>query len=543
MIPRTKASKFYDLPVEVLLESIFPYLHAADLTRLAAASRALHSFIHQDDLLWKRRLQDDFGVLPESTGWTSRWSKLYPRFHQPSVLAWRQPGRSLYRHCAAIGDGYSPVELKMRSSISEISACASAFHALDANGDVYVWGMLNGTGSRASTGRSPDFSNAATEAHQPSKLALPRPTAQLTCGRVHSAALDVDGRVWNLQSWGRPFAIKSPLMDCSSPPTTPRRLQCGSGYTSALMASGDVLIWYPLDGEIFQTVKSHEAQAAKQGESVAAIDGIIPCQSWEMEMDAALLRLPSLPTLPDLAEPDRNAMGVVLDKLYGTWKSLIGVTNQGHVVKIEVSCDRDPVGWTYLPHYSDHRLVRELLGQTQVDFGSMTISTHSNRFIVSFGAGATAVRLLGYETDSAHTVPRIIPDLGNGASSTITSVQGDHLTGSFELFSDRGGVFTWEQTQEDEDDDDSIESLVSESPPSPAGSQAPWAWAEALEDEDEDEHESESVVAGDPASSTSVEVKVTQRTFGGRKMFCRPACSDMSYTVVVAVCLDEVDDR
>lgn len=439
----------------------------------------------------------------------------------------------MYRHCAALGEGYSPVELQIRSPVSEVSACASAFHALDANGDVHVWGTLNGSGNRASTTESPDFSNAGTEALQPTKLALPSPTAQLSCGRVHAAALDVDRRVWNLQSWGRPFAIKSPLMDCSSSATTPLRLQCGSGYTSALMASGDVLIWYPLDGEIFQTVKSHSAQAATP---VVVGNGMIPCQPWEL--DAEPLRLPSLPALPDLAEPDRDAVHVSLDKLYGTWKSLIGVTNQGHVVKIEVSRDRDPVGWTYLPHYSDPRLVRELLGQTQVDFSLMTISSHSNRFIVSFGVGATAVRLLGYETDSAHTVPRIVPDMSTGAT-TITSVQGDHLTGSLELFSDRGEVFTWEQAQEDEDDEDSIENLVSASPPSPTGSQAPWAWAEPLEEEDEDEDASEDVVM-DSVEANGNEVKVTQRTFGGRKMFCRPACSDMSYTVVMAVCLDEV---
>lgn len=109
------------------------------------------------------------------------------------------------------------------------------------------------------------------------------------------------------------------------------------------MASGDVLIWYPLDGEIFQTVKSHSAQAATP---VVVGNGMIPCQPWEL--DAEPLRLPSLPALPDLAEPDRDAVHVSLDKLYGTWKSLIGVTNQGHVVKIEVSRDRDPVGWTYV---------------------------------------------------------------------------------------------------------------------------------------------------------------------------------------------------
>lgn len=59
---------------------------------------------------------------------------------------------------------------------------------------------------------------------------------------------------------------------------------------------------------------------------------IIPCETWEADLDP--IRLPPLPTLPDLdGEAGGNQQSTQLIKIAGMDNHLIGLTNKGHVLK------------------------------------------------------------------------------------------------------------------------------------------------------------------------------------------------------------------
>jgi SCF-associated factor 1 len=489
-------SCLYDLPTEIFLENILPYLNAPALTRFGATSKSFHSLI-QDDLIWRRKLEEDFRINPLHTGWTSRWASLYQRFMNPEVMAWRRPGHSLYRHISAIGDAFSPVQVTVPGArIMKISAGGSCFHALDSAGNVHVWGFLNG--SRIKKLDSSDFSSPATEATRPLRLLLPAPTVSTSCGRFHAATLDSNGHIWTFTSWGRPFRLLSPLLDCTSPESTPQLVQCGTGYTSVLTQSGDVLVWYPLDGDLQSKTNEHNLELDSEGYLVSASSGAIYCDTWEVE--ATPIKLPSLPPLPDLSQPleaEQIAPEAHLVQLSGTWNSLIGITNYGHILKIDVSCHREIQDWVYLPNFSDLGYVNRLLGHDESSMEMIRVDTQFNHFSISYGDGSHSAHLLGYEHDNAENIPLVIPDLGSGEN--VSHVLGDYLTGAFEALTDKGELYSWEQA-EDDDDDDPLLSLVS------------------------------------PTSSSST--RVTKTTFGQKRMFYFSPRSDLSYTVALAVCLD-----
>lgn len=68
----------------------------------------------------------------------------------------------------------------------------------------------------------------------------------------------------------------------------------------------------------------------------ASEDGVIPCVAWELRADP--VRLPRLPTLPKLSSNNDDAgenINTHLVQIAGLDRHLIGLTNQGHVLKFE----------------------------------------------------------------------------------------------------------------------------------------------------------------------------------------------------------------
>ena len=55
--------------------------------------------------------------------------------------------------------------------------------------------------------------------------------------------LDANSAVWNFETWRRPCRLVSPLLDCSSPETTPIQIERGFLFSAILMGSGDVYVW------------------------------------------------------------------------------------------------------------------------------------------------------------------------------------------------------------------------------------------------------------------------------------------------------------
>ena len=152
--------------------------------------------------------------------------------------------------------------------------------------------------------------------------------------------LDINYTVWTFTSWGRPFRLVSPLLDCSSLETTPIQIECGWESSVVLTKSGDVYLWWLYEGAFGEQYWKAIAKL-DEDESTNAIvpDGgtVIPCHTWEINLDP--IKLPILPRLPDLLatglSEEEHRKETKLIKISAFDNSLVGLTNKGHVLKMD----------------------------------------------------------------------------------------------------------------------------------------------------------------------------------------------------------------
>jgi SCF-associated factor 1 len=162
--------------------------------------------------------------------------------------------------------------------------------------------------------------------------------------------MDARGQVWTFLSWGRPFRLASALLDCGTPETTPRQVECGWAFSSVLTQSGDVFAFWPFAGAMGLAVREQNSSMDQQGDDKHAhvqTTGIIPCVTWDLHMDPT--RLPAIPDLPDL-ESTAN-IDTRLIQIAGLDNCLVGLTNRGHVLKYEHLQDETSVSqgrWEYV---------------------------------------------------------------------------------------------------------------------------------------------------------------------------------------------------
>ena len=96
-------------------------------------------------------------------------------------------------------------------------------------------------------------------------------------------------------------------------------------------------------------VKMHRGVS---GKTIVPDDNLsIPCHTWEIDMDP--VRLPTLPDLPDLPAtglPDEERKKETkLIKIAACHNCLVGLTNKGHVLKLDGFLDEDSVRiWHYV---------------------------------------------------------------------------------------------------------------------------------------------------------------------------------------------------
>ena len=166
--------------------------------------------------------------------------------------------------------------------------------------------------------------------------------------------LDTNYTVWTFTSWGRPFRLVSPLLDCSSPETTPIQIECGWESSVVLTKSGDVYLWWLYEGAFGEQYWKAMAKL-DEDESTNAIvpDGgtVIPCHTWEINLDP--IKLPILPRLPDLLatglSEEEHRKETKLIKISAFDNSLVGLTNKGHVLKMgDLFGDYSAQVWHYV---------------------------------------------------------------------------------------------------------------------------------------------------------------------------------------------------
>ena len=167
-------------------------------------------------------------------------------------------------------------------------------------------------------------------------------------------ALDVNSTVWNFRNWGRPFQLVSPLLDCSSPETTPIQIACDKKNSAVLTRSGDVCVWWPFHGTIENQYQEAMAELDKDKSTKATVsDGgmVIPCYTWEINKDP--VKLPNLPNLPDFPgtgmpeeEPRKKTK---LIQIVFSDDHLIGLTNKGHILQMNLFyMEKSPKRWCYV---------------------------------------------------------------------------------------------------------------------------------------------------------------------------------------------------
>ena len=166
--------------------------------------------------------------------------------------------------------------------------------------------------------------------------------------------LDANSIVWNFRSWGRPFQLISPLLDCSTLETTPVQIECGWTFSTVLTRSKDVYIWWPFGGTFEDQYQEAMAKLDKDKSTKAIVPNgktVIPCHTWEINKDP--VKLPILPDLPDLLAtglPEEECRkDTKLIKIAALDKCLIGLTNKGHILKIDGLTDEDSIQiWHYV---------------------------------------------------------------------------------------------------------------------------------------------------------------------------------------------------
>lgn len=177
---------------------------------------------------------------------------------------------------------------------------------------------------------------------------------EFSCGRLHAMTLDANSTIWNFRSWGRPFRLISPSLDCSSPETTPAQIECGWAFSTVLMRSGDVYAWWPYGGTFEDRYREAMAELDKDNSTKAIVsddDTVIPCHTWEINKDP--IKLPILPDLPDLTatglSEEERRKDTKLIKIAAFDNCLVGLTNKGHVLKIDGLSDEDSIQiWRYV---------------------------------------------------------------------------------------------------------------------------------------------------------------------------------------------------
>ncbi|KAH9992978.1 RCC1/BLIP-II [Russula compacta] len=444
------------IPVEVFLDNLLPLAEVRDVLSLGSTNK-FFAALSADETFWKRKCQTDFNFTSQETARQSGWKNLYRGLRNPRIFVWgqRANGRlGLKTIPNGVGQGVPyPIEVKIPGSrIVSLVAGGMSFHAIDSQGSLYVWGTMNGESASL---HSEGFSMKYKPAHEPHKLLMPNAIRTVSCGRLHTMALDSKNQVWTFVNWGRPFRLDTPMLDCTTPETTPVQAESGWSFSSILTQSGDVFVFWPFSGEIGRLCDEENDTMDERGDcqAYATRDHCIPCVAWPLRADP--LRLPHIPHLPELqntgVSQEERPKETTLIKIAAFDNYLIGLTNKGHVLKFgdlsdENSFDRT-TRWQYLENFSEsskvsvHPAFRDdnagLEAPTSLQITHIT--AHFETF-VAYSTGSSSVILMGDGRTNEDSQPKIIPELQN--RSIISIVLGDYHYGA--LTAD-GQLLSWGQ--------------------------------------------------------------------------------------------------
>jgi len=267
-------------------------------------------------------------------------------------------------------------------------------------------------------------------------------------------ALDAKNQVWTFVNWGRPFRLDTPLLDCTSPETTPIQVVCGWLISFILTESGDVLFFSPFfdeNHEIRILYKEDNAAMDERGDCHAypTSDNCIPCVHWSLRADP--MRTPHIPQLPELQDAgltQEKSKPTTLVKIAAFDAYVIGLTNKGHVLKFDASPAYSAVltmRWQYLENFSElskvsaHPQFRDENASSKAPTSlRITHITAAVDTFVAISTGSSSIVLMGDIGTNEVSQPNIIPELQN--RSVIDAAIGESHYGA--LTAD-GQLLTW----------------------------------------------------------------------------------------------------
>ncbi|GJJ10996.1 hypothetical protein Clacol_005225 [Clathrus columnatus] len=442
-----------DIPVEIILDNLLPLFSLKDLLSLTLVNKDF-SVVCGDDTFWKRKVNEDYNFPDASSARTKGYKFLYRGIHHSQVYIWGNAAdsrlglRNTSSSRAPILYSSVPYPRQLRIPdvrLVDIVAGGWSFHALDSDGNVYVWGKLNAE-NHALLNDPISISGRAVD--RPVKLQLPERVNKLSCGRAHSMALTESNRVLVFTNWGTPYYLESPAVHA------PIQVECGWAFSAILSRTGEVYIWWPFKGLFKEQIRQHgfeTEQRARQGQRIAIPENnVVECVTWEITTDPYLLYdvVDELPKLQPDAKPDHTK----IVKIAAGDDFLIGLTKGGHVLKVDFTGqNEDFTGpammrprWRYLSRFSEVESVKELpelKNETEsLDSLHMThISAHFNSFF-AYSTGSSSIVLRGFRDTAVTTPPDIIPGLQN--RDVIAVVLGDY---HFAALTSTGKLFTWGQ--------------------------------------------------------------------------------------------------
>ncbi|KAG6810891.1 hypothetical protein H0H92_009921 [Tricholoma furcatifolium] len=328
-------------------------------------------------------------------------------------------GLSRFPKTASGRDVPFPMQLRIPGiRIVSLVAGGMSFHALDSEGQIYVWGTLDGTSSAL---RSDGFAEPGQKTETPLRLQMPNPTRSI--------------------SWGRPFKFASQVFN--QPISKPRQVECGWNFSSVLTTSGEVYVWWPFSGEIANRIRAmNAALQGRTNRAEALPDKSIRCVTCDLDFDP--VQLPPIPVLPDLANGADDGKPTQLIQIAGMNEQIVGLTNKGHVLKygnLQSDSTFSRGRWEYLPMFSQDRAIQKQLSEVGVNSTGPVKITHISgnfRKFVAYSTNSSSVVLVGSTETLPTTEPEIIPELQH--KSIISVVLGDYHNAAL---TSTGKVFTW----------------------------------------------------------------------------------------------------
>ncbi|KAJ9106186.1 hypothetical protein QFC21_001330 [Naganishia friedmannii] len=265
---------FADLPDDVLIDGILPYLDSLSIDNLGGVSKRLN-VLTKDQAFWRRKIRLDFGLDFDLLFDVERplfgfARSLWKGLRNPRVYVWGStenhrsgiPQRSVHLQTFRTPPGVPyPVEITsvFKSTSSRVGTQLSgdssrypglvqlksggfSFVARDSDGSVWVWGQMDAS----FFGGQFDFASASKRVVTPTRLGLPFGVKQVSIGRRHMVLLDEEGQVWEMRCYGR--AYRHIGIQPRNPPDSPWRVlqvEAGWNWSICLSDNGKIHAWWP----------------------------------------------------------------------------------------------------------------------------------------------------------------------------------------------------------------------------------------------------------------------------------------------------------